>query len=112
MLIPGKRAEDSGTTSEDDGLPCSPPETSFHERVKHRAVYKVTEQQRWKVKVHLKHNRDICYYFNFDLINEIQMPFFLQYPESQKHLSSLSLAGTGSEEEEQVIFMNNNNNNM
>lgn len=40
------------------------------------------------------------------------MPFFLQYPESQKHLSSLSLAGTGSEEEEQVIFMNNNNNNM
>ncbi|XDV15619.1 hypothetical protein PO909_015665 [Leuciscus waleckii] len=63
MLIPGKRIEDSGTTSEDDGLPCSPPETSFHERVKHRAVYK--------------------------------------YPESQKHLSSLSLAGTGSEEEEQ-----------
>ncbi|XP_077102269.1 uncharacterized protein cracdlb [Siphateles boraxobius] len=63
MLIPGKRTEDSGNTSEDDGLPCSPPETSFHERVKHRAVYK--------------------------------------YPESQKHLSSLSLAGTGSEEEEQ-----------
>ncbi|KAK7161314.1 hypothetical protein R3I94_004099 [Phoxinus phoxinus] len=63
MLIPGKRTEDSGTTSEDDGLPCSPPETSFHERVMHRAVYK--------------------------------------YPESQKHLSSLSLAGTGSEEEEQ-----------
>ncbi|XP_067297066.1 CRACD-like protein isoform X2 [Pseudorasbora parva] len=63
MLIPGKRTEDSGTTSEDDGLPCSPPETSFHERVMHGAVYK--------------------------------------YPESQKHLSSLSLAGTGSEEEEQ-----------
>ncbi|XP_073699300.1 uncharacterized protein cracdlb [Garra rufa] len=61
MLIPGKRIEDSGTTSEDDGLPCSPPEMSFHERVMHGAVYK--------------------------------------YPESQKHLSSLSLAGTGSEEE-------------
>uniref|UniRef100_A0A8C2JBP4 Si:ch211-149l1.2 n=1 Tax=Cyprinus carpio TaxID=7962 RepID=A0A8C2JBP4_CYPCA len=58
MLIPGKRIEDSGTTSEDDGLPCSPPETSFHERVMQGAVYK-------------------------------------------KHLSSLSLAGTGSEEEEQ-----------
>ncbi|XP_052401850.1 CRACD-like protein isoform X2 [Carassius gibelio] len=63
MLIPGKRTEDSGTTSEDDGLPCSPPEMSFHERVVHGAVYK--------------------------------------YPGSQKHLSSLSLAGTGSEEEEQ-----------
>ncbi|XP_043098231.1 CRACD-like protein isoform X2 [Puntigrus tetrazona] len=63
ILIPGKRIEDSGTTSEDDGLPCSPPEMSFHERVMHEAVYK--------------------------------------YPESQKHLSSLSLAGTGSEEEEQ-----------
>ncbi|KTF88105.1 hypothetical protein cypCar_00014030 [Cyprinus carpio] len=40
MLIPGKRIEDSGTTSEDDGLPCSPPEMSFHERVMHGAVYK------------------------------------------------------------------------
>ncbi|XP_016429811.1 uncharacterized protein LOC107756994 [Sinocyclocheilus rhinocerous] len=58
MSIPGKRTEDSGTTSEDDGLPCSPPETSFHERVMQGTVYK-------------------------------------------KHLSSLSLAGTGSEEEEQ-----------
>ncbi|XP_052464025.1 CRACD-like protein isoform X2 [Carassius gibelio] len=58
MLIPGKRIEDSGATSEDDGLPCSPPETCFHERVMQGAVYK-------------------------------------------KHLSSLSLAGTGSEEEEQ-----------
>ncbi|XP_059408766.1 capping protein-inhibiting regulator of actin dynamics-like isoform X2 [Carassius carassius] len=58
MLIPGKRIEDSGATSEDDGLPCSPPETSFHERVMQGAVYK-------------------------------------------KYLSSLSLAGTGSEEEEQ-----------
>lgn len=43
MLIPGKRIEDSGTTSEDDGLPCSPPETSFHERVMQGAVYKVKE---------------------------------------------------------------------
>uniref|UniRef100_A0A8C1US79 Si:ch211-149l1.2 n=1 Tax=Cyprinus carpio TaxID=7962 RepID=A0A8C1US79_CYPCA len=40
MLIPGKRIEDSGTTSEDDGLPCSPPEMSFHERVMNGAVYK------------------------------------------------------------------------
>uniref|UniRef100_A0A672KJT4 Si:ch211-149l1.2 n=1 Tax=Sinocyclocheilus grahami TaxID=75366 RepID=A0A672KJT4_SINGR len=40
MLIPGKCIEDSGTTSEDDGLPCSPPEMSFHERVMHGAVYK------------------------------------------------------------------------
>lgn len=63
MLIPSRRTEDSGATSEDDGLPCSPPEMSFHEQVMHEAVYK--------------------------------------YPESKKHLSSLSLAGTGSEEEEQ-----------
>ncbi|XP_056312535.1 CRACD-like protein [Danio aesculapii] len=63
MLIPGKRTEDSGATSEDDGLPCSPPETYLYERVMHGAAYK--------------------------------------YPEPRKHLSSLSLAGTGSEEEEQ-----------
>ncbi|XP_051560821.1 CRACD-like protein [Myxocyprinus asiaticus] len=63
MSIPGKCTEDSGATSEDDGLPCSPPEMSFHERVMHGVVYK--------------------------------------YPEPQKHLSCLSLAGTGSEEEEQ-----------
>ncbi|XP_027012464.1 uncharacterized protein cracdlb isoform X2 [Tachysurus fulvidraco] len=31
LLIPGKRMEDSGTTSEDDGLPRSPPEISFQE---------------------------------------------------------------------------------
>ncbi|XP_060716730.1 uncharacterized protein cracdlb isoform X2 [Tachysurus vachellii] len=31
LLIPGKRMEDSGTTSEDDGLPRSPPEMSFQE---------------------------------------------------------------------------------
>ncbi|XP_051983298.1 CRACD-like protein isoform X2 [Xyrauchen texanus] len=63
MLIPGKYTEDSGATSEDDGLPCSPPEMFFHERAMHGAVKK--------------------------------------YPEPHKHLSSLSLAGTGSEEEEQ-----------
>lgn len=63
MLIPGKRTEDSGATSEDDGLPCSPPETYLYERVMHGGIYK--------------------------------------YPEPRKHLSSLSLAGTGSEEEEQ-----------
>ncbi|KAA0721977.1 hypothetical protein E1301_Tti012051 [Triplophysa tibetana] len=63
MQIPSRRTEDSGATSEDDGLPCSPPEMSFHEQVMHEAVYK--------------------------------------YPKSNKHLSSLSLAGTGSEEEEQ-----------
>ncbi|XP_056588088.1 uncharacterized protein cracdlb isoform X2 [Triplophysa dalaica] len=63
MQIPSRRTEDSGATSEDDGLPCSPPEMSFHEQVMHEAVYK--------------------------------------YPKSKKHLSSLSLAGTGSEEEEQ-----------
>ncbi|XP_072513150.1 uncharacterized protein cracdlb [Salminus brasiliensis] len=54
LLIPGKRIEDSGTTSEDDGLPCSPPEMSFQE-----------------------------------------------HPEAKKHLSLLSLSGTGSEEEDQ-----------
>ncbi|TRY65935.1 hypothetical protein DNTS_012339 [Danionella cerebrum] len=63
MMIPGKRKEDSGTTSEDDGLPCSPPESCFSEQDMDRAVYK--------------------------------------FSEPQKHLSSLSLAGTGSEEEEQ-----------
>lgn len=50
MLIPGKRIEDSGTTSEDDGLPCSPPEMSFHERVMHGAVYKVNEYQRFELR--------------------------------------------------------------
>ncbi|KAL6481573.1 hypothetical protein MHYP_G00096530 [Metynnis hypsauchen] len=63
FLIPGKRIEDSGTMSEDDGLPCSPPEMSFQEVATQGASYK--------------------------------------YPEATKHLSSLSLAGTGSEEEEQ-----------
>ncbi|XP_036413286.1 capping protein inhibiting regulator of actin dynamics isoform X2 [Colossoma macropomum] len=63
FLIPGKRIEDSGTMSEDDGLPCSPPEMSFQEVATQGASYKD--------------------------------------PEATKHLSSLSLAGTGSEEEEQ-----------
>ncbi|XP_066517159.1 CRACD-like protein isoform X2 [Hoplias malabaricus] len=63
LLIPGKRIEDSGTMSEDDGLPCSPPEMSFQEVSTHGTSYK--------------------------------------YPEPKQHLSSLSLAGTGSEEEEQ-----------
>uniref|UniRef100_A0A8B9L8G9 DUF4592 domain-containing protein n=1 Tax=Astyanax mexicanus TaxID=7994 RepID=A0A8B9L8G9_ASTMX len=54
LLIPGKRIEDPGTTSEDDGLPCSPPEMSFQE-----------------------------------------------HPEAKKHLSLISLSGTGSEEEDQ-----------
>ncbi|KAF5905452.1 interleukin-1 receptor type 1-like, partial [Clarias magur] len=31
LLIPGKRMEDPGATSEDDGLPRSPPEISFQE---------------------------------------------------------------------------------
>ncbi|KAJ8003813.1 hypothetical protein DPEC_G00152300 [Dallia pectoralis] len=63
LLITGKRMEDSGTTSEDDGLPQSPPEISFYDRVPHGSSYKFTDTQR--------------------------------------HHSSLSLAGTGSEEEEQ-----------
>lgn len=41
MQIPSRRTEDLGATSEDDGLPCSPPEMSFHEQVMHEAVYKV-----------------------------------------------------------------------
>ncbi|XP_034145680.1 uncharacterized protein cracdlb [Esox lucius] len=63
LLITGKRMEDSGGTSEDDGLPQSPPEISFHDRADHGSSYKFTDTQR--------------------------------------HHSSLSLAGTGSEEEEQ-----------
>ncbi|XP_063314936.1 CRACD-like protein isoform X1 [Pelobates fuscus] len=56
-----KRGDDTGTSSEDDGLPRSPPEMSLmHEAVKTR---------------------------------------FFDHP---KHLSSLSLAGTGSEEDEQI----------
>ncbi|KAJ7397498.1 hypothetical protein BTVI_135118 [Pitangus sulphuratus] len=62
-----KRTEDAGTSSEDDGLPRSPPEMSLlHE----------------------------------SLNSGTRTRFF----DSHKHLSSLSLAGTGSEEEEQVTL--------
>ncbi|KAK1802808.1 hypothetical protein P4O66_021337, partial [Electrophorus voltai] len=66
LLIPAKRIEDSGTTSEDDGLPCSPPEMYLQDVAVHTTAYK--------------------------------------FPDTKKHLSSLSLAGTGSEEEEQVML--------
>ncbi|XP_028810447.1 uncharacterized protein KIAA1211-like isoform X2 [Denticeps clupeoides] len=62
LRIPTKRFEDSGTTSEDDGLPNSPPEVSFQDGPTRGAPYK--------------------------------------FPD--RHHSSLSLAGTGSEEEEQA----------
>ncbi|KAM4702019.1 CRACD-like protein [Discoglossus pictus] len=56
-----KRTDDAGTSSEDDGLPRSPPEMSLiHEALKSR------------------------------------------FTDSYKNLSSLSLAGTGSEEDEQI----------
>ncbi|KAJ8410003.1 hypothetical protein AAFF_G00210440 [Aldrovandia affinis] len=65
LLIPGKRTEDTGASSEDDGLPHSPPETllSLHEGLERDAEQK--------------------------------------FPDTHRHHSSLSLAGTGSEEEEQ-----------
>ncbi|XP_076839248.1 uncharacterized protein cracdlb isoform X2 [Brachyhypopomus gauderio] len=65
LRIPTKRIEDSGTTSEDDGLPCSPPEISLQDAAAHRTSYR--------------------------------------FPDGEKHLSSLSLTGTGSEEEEQPL---------
>ncbi|XP_055785920.1 capping protein-inhibiting regulator of actin dynamics-like isoform X2 [Salvelinus fontinalis] len=65
LLIPGKRMEDSGATSEDDGLPQSPPEILFHDRTAQGPSYK--------------------------------------FPNTHRHHSSLSLAGTGSEEEEQCL---------
>ncbi|XP_058237184.1 immunoglobulin A1 protease autotransporter [Hemibagrus wyckioides] len=43
LLIPGKRMEDSGTTSEDDGLPRSPPEMSFQEVAMRRGASKYPE---------------------------------------------------------------------
>ncbi|MCI4393717.1 hypothetical protein PGIGA_G00160680 [Pangasianodon gigas] len=43
LLIPGKRMEDSGTTSEDDGLPRSPPEMSFQEVAMQRGASKYPE---------------------------------------------------------------------
>ncbi|XP_064358366.1 CRACD-like protein isoform X2 [Dromaius novaehollandiae] len=61
-----KRSEDAGTSSEDDGLPRSPPETS--------------------------------------LLQETLNSGMTRFSDSHKHLSSLSLAGTGSEEEEQVTL--------
>nr|XP_056717963.1 CRACD-like protein [Euleptes europaea] len=61
---PSKRVDDAGMSSEDDGLPRSPPEMS--------------------------------------LLQEILNSRTAQFSDSHKHLSSLSLAGTGSEEEEQV----------
>ncbi|XP_015278025.1 PREDICTED: uncharacterized protein KIAA1211-like, partial [Gekko japonicus] len=61
---PSKRMDDAGMSSEDDGLPRSPPEMS--------------------------------------LLQEIINSKTAQFSDSHKHLSSLSLAGTGSEEEEQV----------
>ncbi|XP_029596829.1 uncharacterized protein KIAA1211-like [Salmo trutta] len=65
LLIPGKRIEDSGATSEDDGLPQIPPEILFHDRTAQGPSYK--------------------------------------FPDTHRHHSSLSLAGTGSEEEEQCL---------
>lgn len=95
LLIPGKRMEDSGTTSEDDGLPRSPPEMSFQEVAMRRGASKVneTELEVWS---------------DFFIVSEIIVfcvCFFCssQYPEAKSQLSLLSLAGTGSEEEEQVM---------
>ncbi|XP_038836068.1 capping protein inhibiting regulator of actin dynamics-like isoform X2 [Salvelinus namaycush] len=44
LLIPGKRMEDSGATSEDDGLPQSPPEILFHDRTAQVPSYKCLSQ--------------------------------------------------------------------
>ncbi|XP_064931797.1 CRACD-like protein isoform X1 [Columba livia] len=62
-----KRSEDAGTSSEDDGLPRSPPEMSL-------------------------------------LRENLNSGTTTTFSDSHKHLSSLSLAGTGSEEEEQVTL--------
>ncbi|KAM6419938.1 CRACD-like protein isoform 2-T2 [Pluvialis apricaria] len=62
-----KRTEDAGTSSEDDGLPRSPPEMSL-------------------------------------LPENLYSGTTTRFSDSHKHLSSLSLAGTGSEEEEQVTL--------
>ncbi|XP_072470732.1 CRACD-like protein isoform X3 [Notamacropus eugenii] len=62
--IPTKRGDDAGMSSEDDGLPRSPPEIS--------------------------------------LLHDINAGTATKFSDPHKHLSSLSLAGTGSEEEEQV----------
>ncbi|XP_063999627.1 CRACD-like protein isoform X2 [Pogoniulus pusillus] len=62
-----KRTEDAGTSSEDDGLPRSPPEMSL-------------------------------------LHGNLNSGTAARFSDSHRHLSSLSLAGTGSEEEEQVML--------
>ncbi|XP_021268543.1 uncharacterized protein KIAA1211-like homolog isoform X3 [Numida meleagris] len=62
-----KRADDAGTSSEDDGLPRSPPEMSLFQEI-------------------------------------LSSGTTMRFSDSHKHLSSLSLAGTGSEEEEQVTL--------
>ncbi|XP_036396652.1 CRACD-like protein [Megalops cyprinoides] len=64
LLIPGKRAEDTGASSEDDGLPHSPPETSL------------------------------------SLQEGLMKGVAQKFPDTHRHHSSLSLAGTGSEEEQ------------
>ncbi|KAM6316794.1 CRACD-like protein [Aegotheles albertisi] len=67
FIFHAKRTEDAGTSSEDDGLPRSPPEMSLlHENLNSGTT--------------------------------------TRFSDSHKHLSSLSLAGTGSEEEEQVTL--------
>ncbi|XP_051840655.1 CRACD-like protein isoform X2 [Antechinus flavipes] len=65
--IPNKRGDDAGMSSEDDGLPRSPPEIS--------------------------------------LLHDINASTTTKFSDPHKHLSSLSLAGTGSEEEEQVSIV-------
>ncbi|KAM7066076.1 CRACD-like protein isoform 2-T2 [Acridotheres tristis] len=62
-----KRTEDAGTSSEDDGLPRSPPEMSL-------------------------------------LHESLNSGMRTRFSDSHRHLSSLSLAGTGSEEEEQITL--------
>ncbi|XP_057278231.1 CRACD-like protein isoform X2 [Pezoporus wallicus] len=62
-----KRTEDAGTSSEDDGLPRSPPEMSL-------------------------------------LHENLNSGIRTRFSDFHKHLSSLSLAGTGSEEEDQVTL--------
>uniref|UniRef100_A0A8C3L2W9 KIAA1211 like n=1 Tax=Chrysolophus pictus TaxID=9089 RepID=A0A8C3L2W9_CHRPC len=62
-----KRTDDAGTSSEDDGLPRSPPEMSLFQEM-------------------------------------LSSGTTMRFSDSHKHLSSLSLAGTGSEEEEQITL--------
>ncbi|XP_015706194.1 uncharacterized protein KIAA1211-like homolog isoform X2 [Coturnix japonica] len=62
-----KRTDDTGTSSEDDGLPRSPPEMSLFQEI-------------------------------------LSSGTAMRFSDPHKHLSSLSLAGTGSEEEEQVTL--------